>query len=44
MVQKSGTNATHASGNRLGARKGAANRIADKKQARYLLDILNFKI
>jgi hypothetical protein len=39
IVQKSGTKATQATGNRIGARKGAANRMADEKAPKIILDI-----
>jgi hypothetical protein len=39
IAQKSGTKAIQAAGNKIGARNGAANKIADKKDAKIILDI-----
>jgi hypothetical protein len=41
IIQKSGTKAAHARGNRDGERKGAANKIAEKREAENILDIRN---
>jgi hypothetical protein len=39
MAQKSGTKETQVKGKRIGARKGAANKTADKKDPKITLDI-----
>jgi hypothetical protein len=39
IAQKSGTKAIQPAGNKIGARKGAANKMADEKAAKIILDI-----
>jgi hypothetical protein len=41
MAQKNGTKAIQVSGNRLDARKAAANRMAQIKDPEIILDIAN---
>jgi hypothetical protein len=41
MLQKSGTKAAQAKGNKAGERKGAANNTAEERETKNILDMRN---